>query len=116
MPYTFFYHDVNDTFCIRRQFLQLCYNSPNTINDVKEHVGEPNLNRGTSFMNTTNPAIVISICLIAVAVIPLLKRHMKDPYGLFHLSFNRLPSDEPDKPPKTEWLNLGYWKVGCCAL
>ncbi|KAF9481373.1 S-adenosyl-L-methionine-dependent methyltransferase [Pholiota conissans] len=33
-----------------------------------------------------------------------------DPYGLFHLSLNRLPSDDPDSLPKTEWLNMGYWK------
>ncbi|KAF8912719.1 hypothetical protein CPB84DRAFT_1742213 [Gymnopilus junonius] len=33
-----------------------------------------------------------------------------DPYGLFHLTLNRLPSQDPSLPPKTEWLNMGYWK------
>jgi hypothetical protein len=32
------------------------------------------------------------------------------PYGLFHLGLNKLPGEEKDKPPKTEWLNMGYWK------
>jgi len=34
-----------------------------------------------------------------------------DPYGLFHLSLNKLPDEDPNAPPKTEWLNMGYWKV-----
>ncbi|KAF8168043.1 hypothetical protein B0H34DRAFT_792700 [Crassisporium funariophilum] len=33
-----------------------------------------------------------------------------DPYGLFHLALNKLPEDDPDSPPATEWLNMGYWK------
>lgn len=33
-----------------------------------------------------------------------------DPYGTFHHSLNRLPGEDPDAPPKTEWLNMGYWK------
>jgi hypothetical protein len=35
-----------------------------------------------------------------------------DPYGLFHLSLNKLPGESPEADPKTEWLNMGYWKVG----
>ncbi|KAF5311828.1 hypothetical protein D9619_003207 [Psilocybe cf. subviscida] len=35
---------------------------------------------------------------------------MKDPYGLFHLTLNRISGDDVAKPPKTEWLNMGYWK------
>lgn len=34
-----------------------------------------------------------------------------DPYGLFHLSLNKLPGEDPAADPKTEWLNMGYWKV-----
>ncbi|PBK77263.1 hypothetical protein ARMSODRAFT_271511 [Armillaria solidipes] len=34
-----------------------------------------------------------------------------DPYGTFHHSLNRLPGEDPDAPPKTEWLNMGYWKM-----
>ncbi|KAJ6610058.1 S-adenosyl-L-methionine-dependent methyltransferase, partial [Mycena sp. CBHHK59/15] len=33
-----------------------------------------------------------------------------DPYGLFHLTLNRLPLDDPAAPPRTEWLNMGYWR------
>lgn len=32
-------------------------------------------------------------------------------YGLFHLALNRQPGEPQDKPPSTEWLNMGYWKV-----
>lgn len=39
-----------------------------------------------------------------------------DPYGLFHLQLNRLPTEPEGEPPKTEWLNMGYWEVRCfCA-
>jgi len=34
-----------------------------------------------------------------------------DPYGLFHLSLNKLPFEDPNSLPATEWLNMGYWKV-----
>ncbi|KAJ7293638.1 S-adenosyl-L-methionine-dependent methyltransferase [Mycena rebaudengoi] len=40
----------------------------------------------------------------------LFKRSAADPYGLFHLSLNELPTDTAG--PRTEWLNMGYWKVG----
>ena len=40
-----------------------------------------------------------------------IQRHHNDPYGLFHLSLNKLPFEDPNSPPETEWLNLGYWKV-----
>ncbi|KAI5828992.1 S-adenosyl-L-methionine-dependent methyltransferase [Schizophyllum commune Tattone D] len=33
-----------------------------------------------------------------------------DPYGLFHLALNRRMGDPPNVDPKTEWLNMGYWK------
>ncbi|THV04886.1 S-adenosyl-L-methionine-dependent methyltransferase [Dendrothele bispora CBS 962.96] len=33
-----------------------------------------------------------------------------DPYDLFHLSLNKLPDEGPDTPPKTEWLNMGFWR------
>ena len=36
-----------------------------------------------------------------------------DPYGLFHLSLNTLPGEDPDSQPQTEWLNMGYWKASC---
>jgi hypothetical protein len=36
-----------------------------------------------------------------------------DPYGLFHLSLNKLPEEDLESDPRTEWLNMGYWKVGC---
>lgn len=37
--------------------------------------------------------------------------HSSDPYGLFHLSLNKLPGENDEEDPKTEWLNMGYWKV-----
>ncbi|KAL1670621.1 hypothetical protein GGF50DRAFT_122174 [Schizophyllum commune] len=33
-----------------------------------------------------------------------------DPYGLFHLALNRRTGDPTNVDPKTEWLNMGYWK------
>jgi hypothetical protein len=40
----------------------------------------------------------------------------EDPYGLFHLSLNKLPGDSPETSPRTEWLNMGYWKARDCRL
>jgi len=45
-----------------------------------------------------------------------------DPYGLFHLTLNKLPGEDPLALPKTEWLNMGFWKdtavfpKACAAL
>ncbi|KAF5377499.1 hypothetical protein D9615_005348 [Tricholomella constricta] len=45
-----------------------------------------------------------------------------DPYGLFHLALNKLPGDDDNVPPKTEWLNMGFWQntdvfpQACAAL
>ena len=49
--------------------------------------------------------------MFAVASWLYIQRHHKDPYGLFHLSLNKLPFEDPNSPPETEWLNMGYWKV-----
>ncbi|KAJ4489315.1 S-adenosyl-L-methionine-dependent methyltransferase [Lentinula edodes] len=38
------------------------------------------------------------------------KASHNDPYGLFHLSLNRRSGEDENEPPKTEWLNMGYWK------
>ncbi|TFK75482.1 S-adenosyl-L-methionine-dependent methyltransferase [Pluteus cervinus] len=37
------------------------------------------------------------------------RQSSKDPYGLFHLTLNRLPG-ESDAEPRTEWMNMGYWE------
>ncbi|KAJ7169943.1 S-adenosyl-L-methionine-dependent methyltransferase [Mycena filopes] len=42
--------------------------------------------------------------LLVFAAIPAL---ITDPYGEFHLAFNKLPGEDA---PRTEWLNMGYWK------
>ncbi|GLB36207.1 putative protein with phoX homologous domain, present in p47phox and p40phox [Lyophyllum shimeji] len=45
-----------------------------------------------------------------------------DPYGLFHLTLNKLPAEDDSIPPKTEWLNMGFWRhtdvfpEACAAL
>ncbi|KAF9044767.1 S-adenosyl-L-methionine-dependent methyltransferase [Hymenopellis radicata] len=51
-------------------------------------------------------------CLLLVLpfVISRARNTTGDPYGSFHLSLNELPGENPDAPPKTEWLNMGYWK------
>lgn len=49
---------------------------------------------------------------LALVLVLAIKSLTSDPYGTFHLGLNKLPSDEADdRPPKTEWLNMGYWKV-----
>jgi hypothetical protein len=45
--------------------------------------------------------IVLSICV-------WLSKQSSDPYGLFHLSLNKLDGEDV---PHTEWLNMGYWRV-----
>lgn len=41
----------------------------------------------------------------------------KDPYhNEFHLALNKSPGLEPGQRPPTEWLNMGYWKVGRTRL
>lgn len=57
-------------------------------------------------MSTT--ILAVSLCAL-LFFLPRLKFRLNDPYGLFHLTLNRLPSDDQ---PKTEWLNMGYWAVG----
>jgi hypothetical protein len=49
----------------------------------------------------------IFVLIISLAI------YMKpsDPYGSFHLSLNKLPGESPHADPRTEWLNMGYWKV-----
>ncbi|TFK57227.1 hypothetical protein OE88DRAFT_110635 [Heliocybe sulcata] len=34
-----------------------------------------------------------------------------DPYGTFHLALNRLPGEDLESEPRTEWLNMGFWRV-----
>jgi hypothetical protein len=47
--------------------------------------------------------------IVILSVLYYISRRSSDPYGTFHLSFNRVPGN-PD-PPRTEWLNMGLWKV-----
>jgi hypothetical protein len=57
-----------------------------------------------------NFLIYLAVLLLTLAV--WFKMRSTDPYGLFHLTLNKLPSESPNSPPLTEWLNMGYWKVG----
>ncbi|KAJ7181724.1 S-adenosyl-L-methionine-dependent methyltransferase [Mycena crocata] len=57
-------------------------------------------------MNLLLLAAVIALFL----VFWLLKRSSGELYGQFHLPFNKLPGDKPGALPRTEWLNMGYWK------
>lgn len=65
--------------------------------------------------NRTLAVIIVGTVLI-LAVSHLLKNSTGDPYGLFHLSLNRLPGEIPDAPPRTEWLNMGFWKVSFTSI
>lgn len=57
--------------------------------------------------------IVISVLTIIALILVGAKMNTSDPYGTFHLALNVRPEDESkgQKVPKTEWLNMGYWKV-----
>jgi len=51
---------------------------------------------------------------VILSVLYYISRRSSDPYGTFHLSFNTVPGS-PD-PPRTEWLNMGFWKVPQCTV
>ena len=55
--------------------------------------------------------MAVSTALLVVLISLAIYLKPTDPYGLFHLSLNKLPGQSPDTDPKTEWLNMGYWKV-----
>lgn len=55
--------------------------------------------------------LYFSLALSVFAVcLPFWSLGATDPYGLFHLSLNKLPHEDANTPPRTEWLNMGYWK------
>ncbi|KAG6850500.1 hypothetical protein H0H93_012501 [Arthromyces matolae] len=58
----------------------------------------------------TSLSSVSSLLVLLAALFSFLCWQSKDPYGLFHLSLNKLPGEATDSSPKTEWLNMGYWK------
>ncbi|KLO13932.1 S-adenosyl-L-methionine-dependent methyltransferase [Schizopora paradoxa] len=37
-------------------------------------------------------------------------KRKKELYDMSHLELNKLPGDDPNTAPKSEWLNMGYWK------
>ncbi|KAJ7706113.1 S-adenosyl-L-methionine-dependent methyltransferase [Mycena rosella] len=57
-------------------------------------------------MNLVLFAVVVTLVLFFW----IAKRQSADPYGEFHLAFNKLPTDKVEAAPRTEWLNMGYWK------
>jgi hypothetical protein len=58
-----------------------------------------------------NLVLFATVVLTLLLVFWLAKRSSADPYGQFHLALNKLPDDKPGALPRTEWLNMGYWKV-----
>ncbi|KAJ4486217.1 hypothetical protein J3R30DRAFT_1471827 [Lentinula aciculospora] len=73
-------------------------------------------------MSLSSRVRIATVCIVIIASVALLWRYYhrhgrrnkashNDPYGLFHLSLNKRPGEEQHGPPKTEWLNMGYWKV-----
>ncbi|KAJ7786386.1 S-adenosyl-L-methionine-dependent methyltransferase [Mycena metata] len=61
-----------------------------------------------SLRKQMNTLLVLPTVLALVVVYWMAKRSSADPYGEFHLAFNKLPGEDA---PRTEWLNMGYWKV-----
>jgi hypothetical protein len=55
-------------------------------------------------------ATCICICITIASIVKFMPD--REAYGSFsHLKLNKLPGEPLDSPPKTEWLNMGYWKV-----
>lgn len=65
----------------------------------------------SDFANTPREVLVLLLFLLPTVL--WFRMHSADPYGLFHLSLNKV---DPSSPPKTEWLNMGYWKVSRSVL
>ncbi|KAJ6575182.1 S-adenosyl-L-methionine-dependent methyltransferase [Mycena capillaripes] len=51
--------------------------------------------------------VLFAIVFVLILAFWMAKRSSGDPYGEFHLAFNKLPGDDV---ARTEWLNMGYWK------
>jgi hypothetical protein len=60
---------------------------------------------------TFSNGIAIIVTLVLLTACYLLFKHSPDPYGLFHLDMNTLPGANTTLISRTEWLNMGYWKV-----
>ncbi|TDL28571.1 S-adenosyl-L-methionine-dependent methyltransferase [Rickenella mellea] len=57
----------------------------------------------------TRNILLSTACLVCIAIAVTLYPSLQDPYGSFHLSLNRPPGAD-HVLPKSEWLNMGYWK------
>jgi len=51
--------------------------------------------------------VVLAAVLFVFIIVLWMAKQTADPYGDFHLSLNKLSDEEI---PRTEWLNMGYWK------
>jgi hypothetical protein len=60
-----------------------------------------------SLISVGGATLIFSLVFIAF----VLSKGAGDPYGSFHLKLNKLPGESPGAAPKTEWLNMGYWKA-----
>jgi hypothetical protein len=67
--------------------------------------------RGLFELGYLHLALLLSLGVGGFGLVIMTGQRNADPYGLFHLSLNKIPEDSPDNPPETEWLNMGYWKV-----
>lgn len=52
--------------------------------------------------------LLLLAAVFALILVLWMAKRSSDPYGEFHLGLNKLPGDDM---PRTEWLNMGYWKV-----
>ncbi|KAI9445270.1 S-adenosyl-L-methionine-dependent methyltransferase [Lactarius indigo] len=50
----------------------------------------------------------ILACIVFAGFYAYFSRRTSDPYGTFHIPFNKVPGGAD--PPQTEWLNMGFWK------
>ncbi|KAJ4000992.1 S-adenosyl-L-methionine-dependent methyltransferase [Lentinula boryana] len=60
--------------------------------------------------------LVMTVSLLWRLYHPHHENRDNDPYGLFHLSLNKRPGEDENDLPKTEWLNMGYWKVNITEI
>lgn len=58
-------------------------------------------------MTATTVYTLSAIFIVSTGMyVAMRQRKLQDPYGDFHVSLNSDPLR-----PKSEWLNMGYWKV-----
>jgi hypothetical protein len=55
------------------------------------------------------------LAMFFIVAVYLIHPKLCDPYGMFHIELNASGSSK-DQHERTEWLNMGYWRVSPVML